>query len=150
MFSPQGPTLRELTVQALSSIERGYDLLAPKFDHTPFRTPDAILEAVGSALAPMGPFTAGLDLCCGTGAGMEVLRELCRESVTGVDISTGMLAVGRSRLGAADPPSPAADDRPSPAGGGHRPRRARAGRRRLPSCAPTPAPCPSGRPSTSS
>ena len=35
MFSPQGPTLRELTVQALSSVERGYDLLAPKFDHTP-------------------------------------------------------------------------------------------------------------------
>ncbi|WP_326789448.1 class I SAM-dependent methyltransferase [Streptomyces sp. NBC_00151] len=112
MFSPQGPTLRELTVQALSSIERGYDLLAPKFDHTPFRTPEAILEAVGSALAPMGPFTAGLDLCCGTGAGMEVLRELCRESVTGVDISTGMLAVGRSRLGAGDSPFPAGEGRP--------------------------------------
>ncbi|WP_328665035.1 class I SAM-dependent methyltransferase [Streptomyces sp. NBC_00328] len=117
MFSPQGPTLRELTVQALSSIERGYDLLAPKFDHTPFRTPDAILEAVGSALAPMGPFAAGLDLCCGTGAGMEVLRELCRESVTGVDISTGMLAVGRSRLEAGGRPSPATGDRPSPAAG---------------------------------
>jgi len=107
MFTPQGPTLRELTVQALSSIEHGYDLLAPKFDHTPFRTPDAILEAVGKALAPMGPFAAGLDLCCGTGAGMEVLRELCRESVTGVDISTGMLTVGRSRLGGAGSPSPA-------------------------------------------
>ncbi|MEV6015147.1 class I SAM-dependent methyltransferase [Streptomyces sp. NPDC051997] len=105
MFTPQGPTLRELAVQALSSIERGYDLLAPKFDHTPFRTPDAILEAVGKALAPMGPFDAGLDLCCGTGAGMEVLRGLCHESVTGVDISTGMLAVGRSRLG--EPASPA-------------------------------------------
>ncbi|MFD6553090.1 class I SAM-dependent methyltransferase [Streptomyces sp. NPDC058398] len=117
MFSPQGPTLRELSVQALSSIEHGYDLLAPKFDHTPFRTPDAILEAVGSALAPMGPFTAGLDLCCGTGAGVDVLRELCRESVTGVDISTGMLAVGRSRLGAGDPPSPVAGDPPSTAGG---------------------------------
>ncbi|MER5398915.1 class I SAM-dependent methyltransferase [Streptomyces sp. NPDC002599] len=137
MFSPQGPTLRELTVQALSSIEHGYDLLAPKFDHTPFRTPDAILEAVGSALAPMGPFTAGLDLCCGTGAGMEVLRELCRDSVTGVDISAGMLAVGRSRLGVTDPlppatgdrqsratgdrPSQATGDRPSPAGGGRSP-----------------------------
>jgi SAM-dependent methyltransferase len=107
MFTPQGPTLRELAVQALSSIERGYDLLAPKFDHTPFRTPDAILDAVGRALAPMGPFTAGLDLCCGTGAGMEVLRELCRESVTGVDISTGMLTVGRERLGTGGSPSPA-------------------------------------------
>ncbi|MET9411891.1 class I SAM-dependent methyltransferase [Streptomyces sp. NPDC002935] len=107
MFTPQGPTLRELAVQALSSIEHGYDLLAPKFDHTPFRTPDAILDAVGRALAPMGPFTAGLDLCCGTGAGMEVLRELCRDSVTGVDISAGMLTVGRSRLGADGTPSPA-------------------------------------------
>ncbi|MFE1287399.1 class I SAM-dependent methyltransferase [Streptomyces sp. NPDC058751] len=113
MFTPQGPTLRELTVQALSSIEHGYDLLAPKFDHTPFRTPDAILEAVGKALAPMGPFATGLDLCCGTGAGTEVLRELCRESVTGVDISTGMLTVGRSRLGGAGSPSPAGGD-PAP------------------------------------
>ncbi|MFE2537757.1 class I SAM-dependent methyltransferase [Streptomyces sp. NPDC059371] len=115
MFTPQGPTLRELAVQALSSIEHGYDLLAPKFDHTPFRTPDTILEAVGSALAPIGPFAAGLDLCCGTGAGMEVLRELCRDSVTGVDISAGMLAVGRSRLGAGDRPSPAGEGR-SPLG----------------------------------
>ncbi|WP_405917857.1 class I SAM-dependent methyltransferase [Streptomyces sp. NBC_00728] len=105
MFTPQGPTLRELAVQALSSIEHGYDLLAPKFDHTPFRTPDAILDAVGRALGPLGPFTAGLDLCCGTGAGMEVLRGLCRESVTGVDISTGMLTVGRARLDADGSPS---------------------------------------------
>lgn len=99
MFTPQGPSLRELAVQALSSVEHGYDLLAPKFDHTPFRTPDSILESVETALASMGPFEHGLDLCCGTGAGMEVLREVCRESVTGVDISAGMLAVGRERLG---------------------------------------------------
>ena len=45
MFSRHGPSLRELTVQALSSVERGYDLLAPKFDHTPFRTPPGILDA---------------------------------------------------------------------------------------------------------
>ncbi|MER5383407.1 class I SAM-dependent methyltransferase [Streptomyces sp. NPDC002688] len=118
MFTPQGPTLRELAVQGLSSIEHGYDLLAPKFDHTPFRTPDAILDAVGRALAPMGPFTAGLDLCCGTGAGMEALRDLCRESVTGVDISTGMLTVGRERLGAEADGSPSLaglrDDGPPP------------------------------------
>ncbi|MEV7345230.1 methyltransferase domain-containing protein [Streptomyces sp. NPDC093544] len=101
MFTAQGPTLRELAVQALSSIEHGYDLLAPKFDHTPFRTPDSILDAVVSALDRIGPFDHGLDLCCGTGAGMQVLRELCRGSVTGVDISAGMLAVGRERAGAA-------------------------------------------------
>jgi SAM-dependent methyltransferase len=99
MFTPQGPSLRELAVQALSSVEHGYDLLAPKFDETPFRTPDAILEAVEAALSSLGPFAHGLDLCCGTGAGMEVLREVCRESITGVDISAGMLAVGRERVG---------------------------------------------------
>lgn len=35
MFTSEGPTVRELAVQALSSVEHGYDLLAPKFDHTP-------------------------------------------------------------------------------------------------------------------
>ena len=46
MFGPEGPSLRELAVQALSSVEHGYDLLAPKFDHTPFRTPGRVLDAV--------------------------------------------------------------------------------------------------------
>ena len=96
MFTHQGPTLRELAVQALSSTERGYDLLAPKFDLTPYRTPDRVLEAVTRAVRPLGPFDAGLDVCCGTGAGVGVLRALCRERVTGVDFSAGMLAVARS------------------------------------------------------
>jgi SAM-dependent methyltransferase len=104
MFSPEGPRLRELAVQALSSVERGYDLLAPKFDHTPFRTPDAVLEAVGSALRRAGPFGAGLDLCCGTGAGVGVLARLCEERVTGVDFSAGMLDVARERAGSQGPP----------------------------------------------
>jgi ubiquinone/menaquinone biosynthesis C-methylase UbiE len=97
MFSPEGPSLRELAVQALSSVERGYDLLAPKFDHTPFRTPDSVLDAVASALRRLGPFDAGLDLCCGTGAGVGVLARVCGESVTGVDFSAGMLDVARER-----------------------------------------------------
>ncbi|HEY5835234.1 class I SAM-dependent methyltransferase [Streptomyces sp.] len=95
MFSPQGPTLRELAAQALSSVERGYDLLAPKFDRTPFRTPDRVLDAVADALRPLGPFDAGLDVCCGTGAGVRALRPLCRGRVTGVDFSAGMLAAAR-------------------------------------------------------
>jgi SAM-dependent methyltransferase len=103
MFSPEGPSLRELAVQALSSVERGYDLLAPKFDHTPFRTPDSVLDSVARALKRTGPFDAGLDLCCGTGAGVGVLARVCRESVTGVDFSAGMLDVARERVRPAGP-----------------------------------------------
>jgi ubiquinone/menaquinone biosynthesis C-methylase UbiE len=95
VFSPQGPSLGELCVQALSSVEHGYDLLAPKFDHTPFRTPDRILGASADALFELGPFDHGLDVCCGTGAGMSVLRTLCQGRITGVDFSAGMLAQAR-------------------------------------------------------
>lgn len=95
MFAPQGPTIRELAVQALSSVEHGYDLLAPQFDRTPFRTPEPVLDAVTHALRRLGPFDSGLDLCCGTGAGMGVLRAVCEDAITGVDRSAGMLAVGR-------------------------------------------------------
>ncbi|ELS50695.1 class I SAM-dependent methyltransferase [Streptomyces viridochromogenes] len=103
MFGPEGPSLRELAVQALSSVERGYDLLAPKFDHTPFRTPDSVLSAVASALERTGPYDDGLDLCCGTGAGVAVLAKVCRRSVTGVDFSAGMLDVARQRTGVVRP-----------------------------------------------
>jgi SAM-dependent methyltransferase len=95
MFSPRGPSLLELAVQALSSVEGGYDLLAPKFDYTPFRTPDGVLDATAGALRPLGPFGRGLDVCCGTGAGMRVLTSLCQGPVTGVDFSAGMLAQAR-------------------------------------------------------
>jgi len=93
VFSPRGPSLRELCIQALSSVERGYDSLAPKFDYTPFRTPESILEATVQALP--GPFGEGLDVCCGTGAGLTVLRRLCRGPITGVDFSAGMLEQAR-------------------------------------------------------
>jgi SAM-dependent methyltransferase len=95
VFSPAGPSARELAVQALSSVEGGYDRLAPKFDHTPFRTSDRILDATAGALRPLGPFGRGLDVCCGTGAGVSVLRSLCQGPVTGVDFSAGMLAQAR-------------------------------------------------------
>ena len=95
MFSPAGPSLRELAVQALSSVERGYDLLAPKFDDTPFRTPDSVLGATIDALRPFGPFGRGLDVCCGTGAGLRVLTTVCRGGVAGVDFSAGMLTQAR-------------------------------------------------------
>lgn len=105
MFHPQGPTFWELAVQALSSTQRGYDLLAPKFDYTPFRTPQGLLDSVGQQLAALGPFDAGLDLCCGTGAAMSVIRRHCRQRVTGIDFSQGMLDVARQRT--ADAPGEA-------------------------------------------
>jgi ubiquinone/menaquinone biosynthesis C-methylase UbiE len=95
MFSPDGPSVRELATQALSSVEGGYDLLAPKFDRTPFRTSDGVLDATAGALRPFGPFGRGLDVCCGTGAGVRVLRSLCHGRIMGVDFSTGMLAQAR-------------------------------------------------------
>ena len=74
MFHPKGPTFFELARQALSSTERGYDLLAPKFDFTPFRTPDEILSVVAAQLERLAPFGSALDICCGTGAAMQAMR----------------------------------------------------------------------------
>jgi hypothetical protein len=95
VFSPEGPSVRELARQALSSVGGGYDLLAPKFGHTPFCTPDGMLAAIAGALRPLGPFGPGLDVCCGTSAGMRVLRSVCPGQITGVDFSAGMLAQAR-------------------------------------------------------
>jgi ubiquinone/menaquinone biosynthesis C-methylase UbiE len=101
MFHPKGPTFWELAMQALSSTQRGYDLLAPKFDYTPFRTPQGLLDAVGVHLDALGPFDAGLDLCCGTGAAMAVIRRHCRQRVVGIDFSQGMLQVAQQRIAGA-------------------------------------------------
>lgn len=98
VFHPEGPTFLELMHQALVSTERGYDLIAPKFDRTPFRTPDPVLAALA---AKIGPVDAGLDVCCGTGAATVHLKPLCRKRVAGVDFSEGMLAEARRRVEAA-------------------------------------------------
>ena len=97
MFHPQGPTFWELAKQALSSTERGYDLLASKFDYTPFRTPDAILEVIAGQIGRDNSANSGLDICCGTGAAMRMLRPICSDRVVGIDFSQGMLEVGRER-----------------------------------------------------
>ncbi len=101
MFHPHGPTFFELARQALSSTEQGYDLLAPKFDYTPFRTPDWILERTAPHLGSPGSIGSALDICCGTGAAMQILRPLCRDRVVGLDLSRGMLAVCREKTAAA-------------------------------------------------
>jgi len=98
MFHRQGPTLIELLRQALSSTDAGYDLIAPKFEFTPFRTPDVLLEAAAATItAPVGRV---LDLCCGTGAAMRAFRARCSEQIVGLDRSAGMLAEARRQLGA--------------------------------------------------
>ncbi len=95
MFAKGGPTLYELARQAWSSTDRGYDLLAPKFDKTPFKTPD---ELLAPAIAAIGDVDVGLDLCCGTGAATAFLRARCRRLTVGVDRSAGMLAQAQRRL----------------------------------------------------
>lgn len=108
VYDKEGPTFLELMKQAMSSTEAGYDLLARKFDHTPFRTPDPILEAMVSAIGGPGSIESALDVCCGTGAAMRHLRPLCRDRVVGVDFSQGMLDEARRRLEAAPSPEPRA------------------------------------------
>lgn len=97
MFGPEGPTFLELARQALSSTDRGYELLAPKFDHTPFRTPPELLEQVARWA---GPADRVLDLCCGTGAGLLAFLDTAREGLTGVDRVQPMLDVAREHLDA--------------------------------------------------
>ncbi len=98
MFHPRGPSFWELAEQCLSSTDRGYDLLAPKFDYTPFRTPDEVLEGVARILGPPRSIDDALAVCCGTGAAIEIVRPLCRRRVVGIDFSRGMLEVARHRF----------------------------------------------------
>ena len=102
MFTRGGPTFLELMQQALSSTDRGYDLLAPKFDRTPFRTPDALLSVAGTILSAGGRVPRAIDLCCGTGAALRMLRPLCTEAVVGIDRSHGMLVEAARKVGAGE------------------------------------------------
>jgi len=80
VFHPRGPTFLELARQGLSSTRRGYDLLAPKFDDTPFRTPDPIVRVVGERLARHGRFAGGLDLWgAKTRSQIRLRRGSCRD-----------------------------------------------------------------------
>lgn len=114
MCGPECPALRELAVQDPSSVERGYDMLAPEFDPTSGH----VLDAAAEALAPLGPFADGLGLCRGTGAGTRPLARPCRLSVTGVGFGAGMLDIARRRMppgspGCAAAPGPCRSPTPS-------------------------------------
>ena len=64
---------------------------------TPFRTPDFLLDGLAKYLGPPRSIDAALDVCCGTGAAIRILRPLVRERVVGIDFSRGMLEVARER-----------------------------------------------------
>lgn len=100
MFHPEGPSFAELMKQALASTERGYDLIATKFDHTPFRTPDSIVDEMMRTIAER-PVGSALDVCCGTGAVIGKMRAHCTDRVVGLDFSQGMLDEAGRRLEAA-------------------------------------------------
>src|SRR5690606_5699748 len=101
-FGPAGPTLGELARQPLASTREGYDSVTPRFDATPFGTPDAVVRR---ALSVVGEVDDALDLCCGTGAALVALRPRARRRLVGVDFSAGMLAAARGRLGLDDAPT---------------------------------------------
>lgn len=98
VFQQDGPTFLELMQQALSSTERGYDLVATKFDRTPFRTPEPIVEEMAKQI---GEVDDALDVCCGTGAALGPLRARARKRVVGLDFSRGMLDEAERRLASA-------------------------------------------------
>src|SRR5262245_40243659 len=93
MFQHGGPTFLELAQQALSSTDRGYDLIARKFDRTPFRTPDHFIER---SLVGVDHVRAALDVACGTGAGVGALLSKA-DHVVGLDRSLGMMEEARRR-----------------------------------------------------
>jgi ubiquinone/menaquinone biosynthesis C-methylase UbiE len=105
VFHPAGPTFFELMEEALSSTRRGYDLIAPKFDLTPFRTPDEVLAHVAPYLGGDRSIARALDICCGTGAVIRFLRPICREEVVGLDLSGGMLKQARWLAASPGPPT---------------------------------------------
>ncbi len=102
MFQKDGPSFKELIEQALVSTQRGYDMIAPKFDKTPFRTPDEICLAIAKVIGPEKSIDRALDVCCGTGAAMIRLRALCKKEVVGLDFSDGMREEAARRVGAAN------------------------------------------------
>lgn len=96
--SSEGPGFLELAQQGLSSTLGGYDLLAPKFELTPYATPtewiEEALQTVDSRYPRARTGKRGLDLACGTGRGSRALSVLCEE-VLGVDFSPAMLEQAR-------------------------------------------------------
>ena len=97
MFDKDGPTFFELLDQALKSTKDGYELLAPKFDKTPFRTPDDVVKRAVETIGD--PIDSALDLCTGTGVGLVALRPMTKKRLVGIDFSPAMLTQAKAALG---------------------------------------------------
>lgn len=81
-------------------IQSLFDGYAPKFEtsltgHLNYRGPQLLLDALTRAGAPE-MCDAVLDLGCGTGLAGDLFRPLCGQ-LTGIDLSSGMLAVARGK-----------------------------------------------------
>lgn len=81
-------------------IQSLFDGYAPRFEESlagrlGYRGPQILLEAVQRAM-PRVQFAAALDLGCGTGLAGETFRPFC-DFLTGVDLSSGMLALARAK-----------------------------------------------------
>lgn len=101
MFHKDGPSFRELLEQALSGTAKGYDMLAPKFEATPFCTPE---DLIAKALRDLGDVRDAIDLCCGTGTAFGPLRQMVSDRIVGVDFSEGMLEHARKKTNALSGP----------------------------------------------
>jgi len=92
MSKTSKPTFFELFRQSMQNVEGGYDMLAPKFDHSPYVTPDFILNPFFKKIRSENiSFQRGIDICCGTGAGSLHLLNYCSKKMTALDLSAGML-----------------------------------------------------------
>ncbi len=86
------PTFFELLKQSFRDVEGGYDLLAPKFDQSPYITPEVILIPFFKKLREeKGAFDKGIDICSGTGAASVHLVNLCQKHFVALDLSQEML-----------------------------------------------------------
>jgi len=94
----KGPTFFELVKQSLSSTQEGYDLIASKFDNTPYCTSDEVLNVMSQQLSEWKPIDLALDICCGTGAMTETVLPYCQSRMVGYDLSRGMMSVASEKL----------------------------------------------------
>jgi len=104
MSQTSRPTFFELLNQSLQDVEGGYDLLAPKFDHSPYVTPNFILQPFFERIKKEEKdFQSGIDICSGTGAASVDLAKICSQNFTSLDLSQGMLDQCEKKINSTSP-----------------------------------------------